>query len=127
MQDLLQDPVVCDDGYIYGRAAIMQWLRYNKTSPVTRMPLSSTRLQPCYPLRSAAMEWQRGSQARSVAVMLIMPLRVCVSGTTESGDIVLEVLRLGPSQLQLLQHAQYGRWVTSSYLTASLSVPRKIL
>ena len=58
MQELLEDPVVCADGYTYSRSAILQWLSGHSTSPMTNLALSSRELQPNYTLRSAALEWQ---------------------------------------------------------------------
>jgi hypothetical protein len=42
----LREPVIASDGYIYERDAINQWIRSNKTSPMTREPLNS-QLNPC--------------------------------------------------------------------------------
>lgn len=63
MQELLEDPVVCADGYTYSRTAILQWLSGHSTSPMTNMTLSSRELRPNYTLRSAALEWQAARQA----------------------------------------------------------------
>jgi serine/threonine protein kinase len=40
------DPVLADDGYTYEREAIVQWLRINNTSPITRQPMSVDTLRP---------------------------------------------------------------------------------
>ena len=42
------DPVVADDGHTYERQAIERWLQQNKTSPITRQPISATSLRPNY-------------------------------------------------------------------------------
>ena len=63
MQELLEDPVVCADGYTYSRMAILQWLSGHSTSPMTNLALSSRELRPNYTLRSAALEWQAARQA----------------------------------------------------------------
>ena len=63
VQELLEDPVVCADGYTYSRTAILQWLSGHSTSPMTNLALSSRELRPNYTLRSAALEWQAARQA----------------------------------------------------------------
>ena len=35
VQELLKNPVIATDGYTYEKAALQQWLRHHKTSPVT--------------------------------------------------------------------------------------------
>jgi hypothetical protein len=42
-----REPVVASDGHIYEKDAINQWIRFNKTSPMTREPLNN-QLNPCY-------------------------------------------------------------------------------
>ena len=46
----LREPVIASDGYIYEKDAINQWIRSNKTSPITREPLSS-QLNPCHMIK----------------------------------------------------------------------------
>lgn len=41
----MNDPVIADDGISYERQAIVDWLKVNNTSPITRQPMSK-RLQP---------------------------------------------------------------------------------
>ena len=36
----MADPVVCSDGFSYERSAIVDWLRLNNTSPMTRQPIA---------------------------------------------------------------------------------------
>ena len=52
--DLMVDPVIGEDGHSYERAAIEQWLRGHRTSPVTRMPLRD--LRPNRQLQQAIVE-----------------------------------------------------------------------
>ena len=40
-QDLIEDPVLCEDGYIYERSAILNWWKRSKTSPITKQRLSA--------------------------------------------------------------------------------------
>ena len=39
-QDLIKDPVLCEDGHIYEKDQIMSWWNTNKTSPITRNKIS---------------------------------------------------------------------------------------
>jgi len=50
------DPVMDPEGHSYERKAIMEWLKRNKTSPVTRSPLDSTTLSPNRALKQAIQE-----------------------------------------------------------------------
>ena len=44
--ELMADPVMTTDGFTYERAAIERWLAGSNLSPITGMPLASTRLVP---------------------------------------------------------------------------------
>lgn len=50
-QELLQDPVICADGFTYERSAIVQWLSSNRTSPMTGAVLPHTHVIPNVSLR----------------------------------------------------------------------------
>ncbi len=39
-RQIFQDPVLADDGHVYERTAIIQWISEHGTSPLTREPLS---------------------------------------------------------------------------------------
>jgi len=45
-QQIMTDPVTDRDGNTYDRAAIMQWLATNSTSPITRRPMTAADLVP---------------------------------------------------------------------------------
>ena len=51
-QELPLDPVTAEDGHVYERASIEQWLRQKRTSPVTNLAMS-TKLFPAVQVRSA--------------------------------------------------------------------------
>ena len=57
-QELLEEPVLLDDGHTYERAPIEQWLKNKTTSPVTGEELSSTKVTPNYMARTLAQEWK---------------------------------------------------------------------
>ena len=40
-QDLIEDPILCEDGYIYERSAILDWWNRSKISPITKQKLST--------------------------------------------------------------------------------------
>lgn len=50
---LMKDPVIGPDGHSYERSAIVQWLRTNPHSPLTRQPMTANSLQSNYSLKSA--------------------------------------------------------------------------
>jgi len=54
--DLMTDPVICDDGHTYERAAIAQWLATHDTSPITNLRLANKILRPNHNLRSSIQE-----------------------------------------------------------------------
>lgn len=43
----LLEPVLGPDGIFYERKAIEKWLKKNKTSPISRMPMTIAQLNPC--------------------------------------------------------------------------------
>ncbi len=45
-QQIMTDPVTDRDGNTYDRAAIMQWMATNSTSPITRRPMTAAELVP---------------------------------------------------------------------------------
>ena len=41
-QQVMNDPVLCDDGHHYERQAIQRWMQHSSISPVTRQPIRGT-------------------------------------------------------------------------------------
>lgn len=60
---VMSDPVVAKDGQSYERAAIEKWLRRNKTSPVSRLPLSVSELTPNRTLKDVIDHFTRERSA----------------------------------------------------------------
>ncbi|CAM2712428.1 unnamed protein product [Rotaria socialis] len=54
--DLFEDPVLAEDGHTYERQAIVQWIRQNGTSPITREPLHEKNLRTNYTIRKLVEE-----------------------------------------------------------------------
>lgn len=52
LQEVLRDPVVCDDGFSYERTAVVQWLTNHQTSFVTGELLATKGLVPYRALKS---------------------------------------------------------------------------
>ena len=50
-QELPVDPCIAEDGQIYERGAIVEWLSRNATSPITRAPMGA-KLLPAVPVRN---------------------------------------------------------------------------
>ncbi|GMH36460.1 hypothetical protein BSKO_04328 [Bryopsis sp. KO-2023] len=65
-QKPLQDPVIADDGHTYEREAIQRWLDSGyRRSPLTNLPLSSTRLLPNHMAKSILTIRQASGQSQS--------------------------------------------------------------
>jgi Hint-domain/VWA / Hh protein intein-like/U-box domain/von Willebrand factor type A domain len=45
-QSIMVNPVIAEDGYTYERDAIINWLRQSNLSPMTRRPISASKLMP---------------------------------------------------------------------------------
>ncbi|GLH04365.1 Protein Notchless [Gryllus bimaculatus] len=59
--EVMRDPVICSDGFTYERAALSEWLLGRRfSSPMTNVPLSSSRLLPNVALRRRILEWMFG-------------------------------------------------------------------
>ena len=64
-QTIMADPVICDDGITYERAAITHWLQSHNTSPVTRQFINSTHLIPNIALRNTIQDFLKNKSHRS--------------------------------------------------------------
>eukprot|EP00727_Mastigamoeba_balamuthi_P012391 m51a1_g7775 putative u-box domain-containing protein 37 (602) ;mRNA; r:163235-167430 len=51
--EVMRDPVLAPDGFLYERGAITKWLQAHHTSPMTHVPMDPSKLIPCNTLRSA--------------------------------------------------------------------------
>lgn len=58
-QELMNDPVIAEDGHTYERSAISAWLEKSTDSPITREPISKHLLIPNRALKGAIEEWQK--------------------------------------------------------------------
>eukprot|EP00005_Dracoamoeba_jomungandri_P001453 CAMPEP_0174256730 /NCGR_PEP_ID=MMETSP0439-20130205/5932_1 /TAXON_ID=0 /ORGANISM="Stereomyxa ramosa, Strain Chinc5" /LENGTH=654 /DNA_ID=CAMNT_0015339467 /DNA_START=216 /DNA_END=2177 /DNA_ORIENTATION=+ len=58
-QEVMEDPVMDNEGNSYERYAIMDWLKRQRISPVTRAPLSVSDLRPNRGLRDAIEAWRK--------------------------------------------------------------------
>ena len=54
--DLMNEPVLGKDGHSYEKSEIFQWLSTNKTSPLTRRPLTTDDLVDNLPLKRSIEE-----------------------------------------------------------------------
>jgi hypothetical protein len=57
-EELMVDPVIAADGYVYERASIVWWLERHNISPTTSEELKHKNLTPDHSLRSAIQEWK---------------------------------------------------------------------
>ncbi len=55
--DIMNDPVVASDGFMYERDQIEKWLKNNNRSPMTGDQLSSKQLTPSHTLKSMIREF----------------------------------------------------------------------
>ena len=58
-QEYFRDPVIAEDGRLYEREAITQWIKENGTSPFTRQVLNVNHLQPDDQIRRRADQERR--------------------------------------------------------------------
>ena len=56
--DVMQDPVVAQDGFTYERKDIVRWLKTSSKSPMTKEDISSSGLIPNRTLKSAIESWK---------------------------------------------------------------------
>jgi hypothetical protein len=56
--EIMEDPVVAEDGFTYERSAILKWFGTKKTSPTTGAILQSTKLIPNCSLKSQINQWK---------------------------------------------------------------------
>jgi len=74
--DLFHDPVRAQDGHVYERQAITQWIQEHGTSPFTRQPLEVDQLQPDEQLKSLAKQRRNSTVSYNVQKNLVtLPLR----------------------------------------------------
>ena len=55
--ELMETPVVAQDGFTYERSAIEDWMRHKKTSPKTNEPLEAV-FFPNFNLKALISEWK---------------------------------------------------------------------
>jgi hypothetical protein len=65
--DVMENPVVAEDGFTYEKVSIEKWFRDKRTSPATGAALSSTHLIPNHSLKSQINQWKE-KKARNLAV-----------------------------------------------------------
>jgi Mg-chelatase subunit ChlD len=58
-QELMDDPVIGNDGHTYERKAIQQWLQTNNKSPMTRDPMMLADIKPNYALKSMIERYKK--------------------------------------------------------------------
>lgn len=73
--DIFRDPVIANDGHVYERAAITQWIIRRGTSPIIRQPLRVEELQSADYLRRLA------AQRRNSPTLYNIPLEEIPTST----------------------------------------------
>ena len=71
--DLLNDPVICEDGNTYERNWIEEWFRLHDTSPMTNVRLRSKILIPNRRIKDAVDAWGAGTRSIQQAVVHAQP------------------------------------------------------
>ena len=56
---LFNDPVIAEDGHTYERSAIIDWIKRNSTSPLTRTSITIEGLRPNYIVKKLANNFQK--------------------------------------------------------------------
>jgi hypothetical protein len=82
-REVMRDPVTTADGHSYERAAITQWLRLRRTSPVTGLLLANTSLTRAHAFRNAIGEWQTEQLARAQAGLCFARAHPCFDLSVE--------------------------------------------
>ena len=57
-QEVMEDPVVAADGFMYEKRSILEWFRDKRTSPTTGAVLSSASLIPNHSMKSQINRWR---------------------------------------------------------------------
>ncbi|CAF1059830.1 unnamed protein product [Adineta ricciae] len=63
---MFEDPVAGDNGHTYERAAIVDSLSRNKTSPMARQPMSIDSLKPYCTTKKMIDEWKAVSGSQQI-------------------------------------------------------------
>jgi hypothetical protein len=118
-QDIMEDPVITEDGHTYERSAIQEWLnRGKRTSPKTGAMLRDTKLIPNYSMRSLIQDLKERmpvltkhevtlEEARQNISRLEQKLMQVQKGTSRVKLGKKEVvLRLLPNGIELLKQLQ---------------------
>lgn len=69
--EIMDDPVIAEDGYTYERSAITRWINENGTSPMTRMRMQASELRPNRAIKALIDTYHTQTQRIAVNVMLI--------------------------------------------------------
>ena len=48
--DIIRNPIICTDGQVFEKEAILKWLSTNNSNPLTNKKLTKDKLIKCYPL-----------------------------------------------------------------------------
>ncbi|CAF1225391.1 unnamed protein product [Rotaria sordida] len=62
---LFEDPVLTEDGHIYERTAITEWIHLNGTSLPTRQPLSIDPLRPNLTIKKVVDDFENNIQSKN--------------------------------------------------------------
>lgn len=80
--ELFRDPVRAQDGHVYERQAITQWIQEHGTSPLTRQPLQIDQLQSDEDLKRLAKQRRNSTVSYKVENNLItLPIRQTLKTT----------------------------------------------
>ncbi|CAF1062989.1 unnamed protein product [Adineta ricciae] len=63
---MFEDLVARDNGHTYERAAIVDWLSRNETSPMTREPMGIDSLKPNCTVKKMIDEWKAVSESQQI-------------------------------------------------------------
>eukprot|EP00300_Choanocystis_sp_HF-7_P006000 c14418_g1_i1.p1 GENE.c14418_g1_i1~~c14418_g1_i1.p1 ORF type:complete len:617 (+),score=106.06 c14418_g1_i1:54-1853(+) len=80
--DIMEDPVITDDGQTYDRESISRWFQEHDTSPLTGLRLPNKRLIPNIALRRGIDEWKSTQQGTSEAAANDFEVSVDLSSLT---------------------------------------------
>jgi hypothetical protein len=106
---LMNDPVIGSDGRSYERSAILQWLRTNPHSPITRQPMNASSLKPNYALKSAI---ERYIQSQRTPRPHMLPVAVPIATAPPAEDVyyAMQIYQQDVNARLLAQQQQAARY-----------------
>ena len=95
-QLLFVDPVMAEDGFTYSKSAIIEWLKKNPTSPMTREPIDKNKLAPNYNIAKRCKQYYIGAPKESSSdtiINIIPPVQIPIQIPTNNNQQLKQCYR----------------------------------